>query len=756
MENSKGDSIPKSDLEDFIIKLLGEPKKRKGSELVYHCPFGERHSGGEDDNPSFYFNVNKGTYYCHGCGASGGWKKLNEKLEGNMNLIQTQEKRDKIENTEGLTLENYAEEKKLDSEFLRKLGVQNGKWIGQSAVMIPYKDRDGELTATRFRLALNEDSSDGRFRWQKGNEPTLYGQWKMDEWDDHKVVCVEGESDCHTIWQEISDLPAMGVPGKNFLSKLADEWLEYIRNYGEIYLLQEDDAEEEVTDALDSMGNKLDSDLYRLILPTDDVFDLYLEDRESFEERLTEAIEGADRYTRQFNLGERDSLPPTTAAESFLKREKEKGRRWTYLADQGQYYQYRQDRGYWKTVKKVYLKKKIREFLVNNQADWDKKRHKREVFDAVKDSCMADEDTDIFNPAENPNLNLINVKNGMLNWRKGEMLPHNYQYHSLFQLPVEYDPDSEAPRWSNALRQWIPKAEVRKFLQEFVGYSLIPDTSLDKALILHGSGANGKSTFLEVLEELFGEENLSSIPLHRLNGRFELSNIQHKLVNICSDLDPSYLKETGNIKKIIAGELLRGEDKYKPSFDFKPVARLIFSANELPKARDKTKGWYRRIEIIKFPNSFDPEDDNFDPNLSEKLKEELPGIFNWAVEGLKRLKDRERFEIPGSVKENKRSYKESNDSLTAFVNEQVEEAKGESYPTSYLYRKYKGYCEDHGLNIVSQQKFSKRLNDLDFEKDRKTFRVCKEHEQFKCEDPECSGELMKKRKRYFKGIKLKT
>ena len=745
-----------NEFEDFIIKLLGEPEKRKGNELIFHCPFGERHNGGKDDNPSFYFNIEKGTYFCHGCRSSGGWKKLSEEQGGNMNLTQTQEKRDKIENTNGLTLDTYADKKKLDSEFLRELGVQNGTWNGQSAVMIPYKDRDGELTATRYRLAIKEGSTNGKFRWEKGNEPILYGLWRLDEEQGERIVCVEGESDTHTIWQEIPDLPALGAPGKALLNKLADEWFEYIHNYGEIYLLQEDDAEEVVTDTLENMDRELDSELYRLILPTDDVSDLYLENRESFEKRLTEAIEGAERYMRKFNLGNRDSLPPTTAAESFLQQEREEGRRWIYLADQGQYYQYSQDRGYWKTVKEDYLMKKIRDFLVDSNAEWDRKHHKNEVVDAVKDRCMADEDSKIFDPAENSNLELINLENGMLNWRKGKLLDHDYSYYSLFQLPVEYSPNVEASKWDKTLKQWLPNSSVRKFLQEFVGYCLIPDTSLDKALILHGSGANGKSTFLEVLEALFGEENLSSIPLHRLNQRFELVNIQDKLVNICSDLDPSYLKETGSIKKIIAGESVRGEIKFGPSFDFTPVVRLIFSANELPKARDKTKGWYRRIEIVEFPNTFDPEDENFDPNLNERLIVELPGILNWAVDGLSRLKNRGRFDIPESVKRNKRSYKEANDSLTAFVNERVEESKGKSYPTSYLYRKYKRYCEDQGLNIVSMQKFSRRLKELGFSKDRERFTVCRDHGNYNCGDPDCGSGTEKMRKRCFKGIELKS
>lgn len=248
------------------------------------------------------------------------------------------------------------------------------------------------------------------------------------------------------------------------------------------------------------------------------------------------------------------------------------------------------------------------------------------------------------------------------------------------------------------------------------------------ALFLLGSGANGKSTFLDVLAELFGKENLSSIPLNRLANRFETINLQSKLINICPDIDPVYLQKTGLVKMIIAGEKIRGEQKYHDSFEFRPVARLMFSANELPTSGDKSEGWYRRLKIVEFPNTFNKDSGNVIPNFKKKLLNELPGIFNWALDGLKRFKEQGYFTESKDVEEAKKRYEAENDSVASFAQDRLEKVTVDEpkfvIPKGDLYIKYKVYCEDNGLKGVGRKKMVRRLKKLGFEeaKRRKHFR----------------------------------
>ncbi len=430
-------------------------------------------------------------------------------------------------------------------------------------------------------------------------------------------------------------------------------------------------------------------------------------------------IEKNEKQTPLSDLDRGDFIPSDTAKAILEYIQNSKGQHWSYIPDMKVFYSYRQSEGYWKQTNDEYLKSQIRKKLRDINRKWDKSYYIRETMQAVKHLLIDDKTKDRFTVDPDNSNHYLNTKTGMLDWKKGIIKPHKPAYYSRFQFPVEYVPGAQCPTWIKSLNQWVDDEDTIKFLQEFIGYCLIKDTSQHVAVILHGSGSNGKSTLLDVLIHLFGEENLTNIDLQRLSNRFEIANIKDVLVNICSDIDSTYMTETGLLKTLIAGEKLRGEFKHRDSFDFKPIVRLIFSANEIPKVRDKTEGWYRRLRIIRFPHTFKKGDPGFDPYLKEKLKDELPGIFNWAIEGLKRYRKNKGFTISQSMKMAKREYKNENDSVMSFVNEKLIKHDVDQpdwvIAKSVLYREYKAYCEESGLNAVSRWKFTHRLKNLGFE-----------------------------------------
>jgi len=409
-----------------------------------------------------------------------------------------------------------------------------------------------------------------------------------------------------------------------------------------------------------------------------------------------------------------ESFLPSPIAQAIIDAEQQKNNIYRYVAETGLFYFYF-NIGYWQTQNEIYIEKKIREYLREFNPKWETNHKVKEVMSALKSLLLDPNNKNLFNAGHNPDTRLINTKSGMLDWKNKILLDHDPKYYSQFQLPVEYDEDAECPNWKQALKDWVPEKEARMFLQEYVGYALIPDTSFQKSLILYGTGSNGKSTFLNILIKLFGEENLSSLPLHRLADRFETVKIQDKLVNICPDISASYLKETGVLKSLIAGEKVKGEFKYGASFSFDPVARLIFSANELPRSKDQSDAWYRRLEIVTFPNTFSKDDPDFDLYLEDKLIKELPGILNWAVTGLKRLKMQGNFTQSEAIQEAKRQYEVDNDNVAAFLEDETEFPVDNLEVAKEVYEMYKHYCETSNLKAKSRRQFTSRLKNFGFE-----------------------------------------
>lgn len=131
--------------------------------------------------------------------------------------------------------------------------------------------------------------------------------------------------------------------------------------------------------------------------------------------------------------------------------------------------------------------------------------------------------------------------------------------------------------------------------------------------------------------------------------------------------------------------------------------------------RHGSEGWYRRFEIVRFPNEFKKTDPGFDLNLETKLKEETPGIFNWAVEGLRRLKRNVKFNQANSIIQAKREYEIENDSVTHYIDENAEYDEDNYEICSEVYREYRYFCEQSGFIPVSKFKFTSRLKGLGFD-----------------------------------------
>jgi putative DNA primase/helicase len=239
-----------------------------------------------------------------------------------------------------------------------------------------------------------------------------------------------------------------------------------------------------------------------------------------------------------------------------------------------------------------------------------------------------------------------------------------------------------------------------------VGYLLIPETCAQKAFVLVGAGGAGKSTLLTVVQELLlGRENVANVPWQSLADRFKTAEIFGKLANIFADLPSRSIEDNGIFKSITGEDMVIAERKNKDPFAFRATARLVFSCNEIPRnLGDRSAAFYRRLVIIPFRP---PKPEALrDLKLKDSFKAEAPGILNWALAGLLRLRENQfRFSESPSSRDALTSYRIAGSSVLSFVADHCRLEAGLSESASRLYHAYQIYARETGLKAVSQKRF---------------------------------------------------
>lgn len=221
---------------------------------------------------------------------------------------------------------------------------------------------------------------------------------------------------------------------------------------------------------------------------------------------------------------------------------------------------------------------------------------------------------------------------------------------TTYQMAYMYDENAECVEWKNALSKMFMKKEQDSLilLQEIFGYIFCVSSKADKLFYFFGRGRNGKSIVCNVMGRLIGEENIASSSFGSLTERFELSHIYNKRVCICPENSKAIITDTSVIKALTGRDSVKIELKYQQPFSEKLSTKIIVNSNHYLKVNDNSYGFWKRILPVNFRITFVSQEDYdsventdfmriMDTNLEEKLDQELSGIFNWAMEGLKRL-----------------------------------------------------------------------------------------------------------------------
>mgnify|MGYP001394843392 CR=1 FL=1 len=258
---------------------------------------------------------------------------------------------------------------------------------------------------------------------------------------------------------------------------------------------------------------------------------------------------------------------------------------------------------------------------------------------------------------------IINLKNTRLDLKTGNMLPFNPNAIEFDRIPVTYDPSAYNADVDKMLnRVFLGDKEVINLFDELVGYTLLKHNRYRVGFMFYGSGANGKSTVMDMIQNFLGKNNYTTIELDKLTDRFATAELEHKLANIGDDINNKAIKDTGTLKKLFTGESLLVERKGERPFVLEPYAKMIFSMNDIPKSYDKSDGFYSRMMFVPFNAKFTPEDEDFDPHIADKVMTDnaMSYLLNRAIEGVNRLMKRGDFSRPKVVQEAMKKYKQQN------------------------------------------------------------------------------------------------
>jgi len=330
------------------------------------------------------------------------------------------------------------------------------------------------------------------------------------------------------------------------------------------------------------------------------------------------------------------------------------------------------------------------------------KKYKQEVVDFIRHYKYV-ERKDL-----NPPLNLINLKNGVLDIETKKLSPHTPDIYFLRELPIIYDPQAKIKKIDQFFNDLL-NTEDKKIIQEFLGDCLQRTYKNKKSLMCVGITDTGKSQLLGLMGKFLGEENTSNVSLYQLcTDKFSTIELYGRYANIAADIGATGLKFTELFKMVTGGDRLRGQKKHKDSFEFKNYAKLVFSCNQIPDSTDKSDAYYNRWIVIEFSTQFDKDTRN--PNILNDIttEEEMSGLLNYALEGYYRLEENKGYSEHRSLEEVREFMQKGSNPIAEFVTTHVELDSKSVITKEKLYSAYVGFCQLFNYPTKDSNVFSRK------------------------------------------------
>ncbi len=311
---------------------------------------------------------------------------------------------------------------------------------------------------------------------------------------------------------------------------------------------------------------------------------------------------------------------------------------------------------------------------------------------------------------------LFNCQNGVYNLNTHDFLPHNPDYLLTKISNVVYKPDAKSEDWEKFIGEVTELKDKERYLQIKFGYGITSDTSEESFDIIFGSSTrNGKSTVLETISYTLGSyaqnvnpETLAQKPRDSRSPSEDVARLNGCRFLVCPEPPKRMVFDVARVKTFIGRDTLTARNLYEKSFEFVPCFKLFMNTNYLPVVTDDTLFSSGRVRVITFDRHF--KENEQDKTLKDRLKtpENISGIFNWILEGLK-IFQREGITVPQCIKDATKEYRESQDKINQFITDTLEEKTDGVLMIKDLYPRYFDWCHNNGYGVESKKTFIEDL-----------------------------------------------
>lgn len=307
---------------------------------------------------------------------------------------------------------------------------------------------------------------------------------------------------------------------------------------------------------------------------------------------------------------------------------------------------------------------------------------------------------------------VLPLKNGYLHLPPSDILlqPHDKEAGLQYVIGCDYDPKAPEPtQFNHFLRTVLPDEGVRDRVQEYIGYTLLPDCRFQRLQLWLGNGANGKGVLANIVQALHAK--CAAVQLDALDG-FKLAGLVGASLIYADETPPRGMNEQ-ILKSAVAGELLQIDRKYRDPLTLGLKGKWLVLANQFPAVTDQSNGLWRRFDIVPFPVTVREKDRN--PMLASTIiKTELSGVLNWALAGLLRLLSRGRFDecLPEPMRSARRDVQQETNSVQSWADDwSIKLTIAVETPKTNVYASYVSWCKENGMSAVASPKFWKRMPD---------------------------------------------
>lgn len=646
-----------------ILSLLQGVRQQGGrsDSWMALCPCPGHNGGKPDTSPSFSIRAVRDDETLVKCFTGCTWDEISAAL----GPLGKKTKTLADYNDYGVSVAMVCADRYLDEEFLKKTCYWENKKddFNKPYISIPYLDEDGKNIETihRRRVTLY-----GKRHTMSGTGDVLrpYGLWRLKDADKKRIVIVEGETDCVTLWQ--NGYNAIGIPGASNLKCLDPKCL---ADFEEVYVWQETDVAGEKFAASMSRHLKASGITAKVISHPDHkdpcVMHRILREgfREKFDAIFAEAKEADESKAGEYAKGEDKGDKKRTRREKLEEKiqtvtasVKEGDPKWYELNEDGivdRFYDM-----YGNVIKTVEIAGKI-EFAVYREGVWKiddysfvisavrnainqiKKDSRNPLFKEVREemeqyaekmgtftarkiiveSARNDERCRIESSVFDRHDMLLNASNGIIDLRTGELHPHDPAKFLTKKMPTAYRPDAKCPTWDNSLgiifaddpnrTDYFPDTNLIEFIQRFFGYAMTGMMTESIMPIFWGDGSNGKSTVINTIVKTVGREYFLEAPasllvrnLMKTDKDREIAMLKGKRIVVCNESDERDKIDETLIKKLTSTEWLTGKKIYRDYESFRPTQKIIMCTNNQPKIHGSDNGIWRRLALVPFNARF--------------------------------------------------------------------------------------------------------------------------------------------------------